>query len=75
MITYRDRLTRAGFNFFENFFKRFGTEIIVINDFVNEKSDLEEIIEEIITLLHSFSMKFYSNRQKLRKVLKDTISQ
>jgi predicted site-specific integrase-resolvase len=40
---------------------------------VNEKSDLEEIIEEIITLLHIFSMKFYSNRKKLRKVLKDAI--
>ncbi len=75
VITYRDRLTRAGFNFFENFFKKFGTEIVVIKDFVKEKTDLEDIIEEIITLLHSFSMKFYSNRQKLRKVLKDAISQ
>ena len=74
VITYKDRLTRTGFNFFENFFKKFGTEIVVINDFVNDKSDLEEVIEEIITLLHSFSMKFYSNRRKLRKVLKDAIS-
>ena len=74
VITYRDRLTRTGFNFFENFFKKFGTEIVVVNDFVNDKSDLEEVIEEIITLLHSFSMKFYSNRRKLRKVLEDALS-
>ena len=39
------------------------------NDYTNEKSDTEEIIEEIITLLHSFSMKFYSNRRRIRKVL------
>lgn len=36
-----------------------------------KKNDTEEIIEEIITLLHSFSMKFYSNRRKIRKVLEN----
>ncbi|MGC9100108.1 MAG: hypothetical protein ACP5HC_02425 [Caldisericum sp.] len=60
-------------NFFENFFSRFGTQIIVINDYTNEKKDIEEIIEEIITLLHSFSMKYYSNRRKLRKVIKHAL--
>ncbi len=56
VVTYKDRLTRVGFNF------------------TNEKKDVEEIIEEIITLLHSFSMKYYSNRRKLRKVVEDVIS-
>lgn len=73
VVTFRDRLTRTGFNFFENLFKRYGTEIVVINDYTNEKSDTEEIIEEIITLLHSFSMKFYSNRRKIRRVLEDAL--
>ena len=73
VITFRDRLTRTGFNFFENLFKRYGTEIVVINDYTNENSDTEEIIEEIITLLHSFSMKFYSNRRRIRKVLEDAL--
>jgi predicted site-specific integrase-resolvase len=73
VVTYRDRLTRVGFNFFENLFARFGCQIVVINDYTNEKKDVEEIIEEIITLLHSFSMKYYSNRRKLRKVMEDAI--
>ncbi|ADY73135.1 Resolvase domain [Desulfurobacterium thermolithotrophum DSM 11699] len=73
VITFKDRLMRTGFNFFENLFKRYGTEIVVINNYTNEKNDTEEIIEEIITLLHSFSMKFYSNRRKIRKVLEDAI--
>ena len=73
VVTYRDRLTRVGFNFFENLFARFGTQIVVINDYTNEKKDVEEIIEEIITLLHSFSMKYYSNRRKLRNVVEDVI--
>ena len=74
VVTYRDRLTRVGFNFFENLFTRFGTQIVVINDYMSERKDIEEIIEEIITLLHSFSMKYYSNRRKLRKVVEDVIS-
>ena len=74
VVTYRDRLTRVGFNFFENLFARFGTQIVVINNYVSERKDIEEIIEEIITLLHSFSMKYYSNRRKLRKVVEDVIS-
>jgi len=73
VVTFKDRLTKTGFNFFENLFKRYGTEIVVINNYTNEKNDTEEIIEEIITLLHSFSMKFYSNRRKIRKVLEDAI--
>jgi len=71
VITFKNRLTRTGFNFFENLFRRYGTEIVVINDYTNKKNDTEEIIEEIITLLHSFSMKFYSNRRKIREVLEN----
>jgi predicted site-specific integrase-resolvase len=74
VISYRDRLTRVGFSFFENLFARFGTQIVVVNDYVSEKKDIEEIIEEIITLLHSFSMKYYSNRRKLRRVVEDVLS-
>jgi len=73
VTTFRDRLTRTGFNFFESLFRRYGTEIVVINDYTNEKSDTEEITEEIITLLHSFSVKFYSNRRKIRKALENAL--
>ena len=66
VITYRDRLTRIGWNFFESLFKKYGTEIIVINDYHNDKTDVDEIFEEIITLLHTFSMKFYSKRRKIK---------
>jgi len=73
VITFKDRLSRTGFNFFENLFRRYGTEVVVMNDYTSEKNDTEEIIEEIITLLHSYSMKFYSNRRKIRKVLEDAL--
>lgn len=74
VISFRDRLTRTGFNFFENLFKTFGTQIVVINDYTNEKSDTEELMEEIFTLLHSFPMKFYSKRRTIKKCIENAIS-
>ncbi len=73
VITFKDRLTRTGFNFFENLFNKFGAQIIVINDYTNSKKDSEEIVEEIITLLHSFSMKDYSNKRKLKKFVENVL--
>ena len=63
-ITYKDRLTRLSFNVFKSLFKKYGCEIVVLNDIDNEKQIEKEIFEEIITLLHCFSMKMYSNRRK-----------
>jgi len=74
VISFKDRLTRTGFNFFENLLKTFGTQIVVINDYTNEKSDTEELMEEIFTLLHSFSMKFYSKRRTIKKCIENAIS-
>ncbi len=74
IISFKDRLTRTGFNFFENLFKTFGTQIVVINDYTNEKSDTEELMEEIFTLLHSFSMKFHSKRRTIKKCIENAIS-
>lgn len=64
IITYKDRLSRIGFEFFKILFESYGTEIEVISEVGNEKLDSEEIFEEIVTLLHSYSMKLYSNRRK-----------
>jgi predicted site-specific integrase-resolvase len=49
-------------------FLKFGTEIIVANGDSNEKLDSEEIMNEIITLIHCFSMKHYSKRRVKRAI-------
>jgi predicted site-specific integrase-resolvase len=46
----------------------FGTEIIVANGNQDEKLDSEEIMNEIITLIHCFSMKHYSKRRVKRAI-------
>ena len=41
-------------------FQKFGTKITVISEIGNKKWDSEEIFEEIVSLLHCYSMKLYS---------------
>jgi predicted site-specific integrase-resolvase len=55
-VTYRDRLSRTNFDFFEKLFKKYGTQIIVINEAGNEKIDEIEFLEELNTLLKYFAI-------------------
>lgn len=73
IITYKDRLSRVGFDLFYHLFKKFGTEIIVASQIGSEKLDSEEIFEEMISLLHCYSMKMYSKRRvaKIKEALSD----
>jgi putative resolvase len=64
IVAYKDRLSRIGFDLFAHLFERFGTRIIVISGIGNEKLDSQEIFEEIVSLLHCYSMKLYSKRRK-----------
>ena len=57
IIAHQDRLSRVGFDLFEYLFKNYGTEIEVISDEMNPKTDEQELLEEITTLLSSFSKK------------------
>ena len=77
-ITYKDMLSRISFDMFKRLFSEFGCEIIVIND-TDEKTDETEIFEEIISMLHCFSMRMYSRRRKrklelIKEDLKNEIS-
>ena len=64
IITYKDRLSRIGFDLFKGLFEKFNCEIIVINNIDNDQIIEKEIFNEIISLIHCFSMKVYSNRRK-----------
>lgn len=63
-ITYEDRLTRFGFEYFKNIFKLNDTEIIVLNNPIDEEEGEKEITQDLISIIHHFSMKMYSNRRK-----------
>lgn len=70
-ITYKDRLTRFGFSYFENLFKNFDCEIITLST-TSETTFEQEITQDLISIIHHFSMKMYSNRRmKMNKLLKE----
>lgn len=73
VITYKDRISRVSFELFTYLFKKFGCEIIVISEIGSEKLDSEEIFEDIVSLLHCYSMKLYSSRKvnKIKEILED----
>ena len=73
VITYKDRLSRVGFELFTYLFRKYGCEIIVISEIGSEKLDSEEIFEDIISLLHCYSMKLYSKRKakKIKEILEE----
>src|SRR5699024_1215082 len=64
IITHKDRLSRVCFDLFKTLFDKFGAEIVVISETGNEKLDSEEVFEEIVSLLHCYSMKMYSKRNQ-----------
>lgn len=66
IITYRDRLSRVGFDLFKYLFDQYHTQIIVMSDLTNERTDEEELFSEIISLLHCFAMKSCSKRRFLK---------
>ena len=73
VITHKDRLSRVSFDVFKHLFNKHGCDIVVLSDIIEEKTDQEEIFEEIISLLHCFNMKMYSERRKgFKKVLDET---
>ena len=68
VIAYPDRLARFGFKTLEQFFKSYGTEIVVINR--EEKTPQEELVEDLITIISHFAGKLYGMRsRKYKKVV------
>lgn len=61
-ISYKDRLTRFGFSYFQSLFEKYGTKIVVVNNL--EANHQEELTQDLISIIHHFSMKMYSSRRK-----------
>jgi predicted site-specific integrase-resolvase len=69
VISYKDRLSRVGFDLFKYLFEKHGTIIEVMSESGDEKLDSQEIFEEIVSLLHCYSMKLYSKRKNNKIII------
>lgn len=64
-ISFRDRLTRFGFEYMKNIFAKFNTNICIMDDHEEtNKTFQDELTEDLISIIHHFSTKLYSNRRK-----------
>jgi len=76
IITYKDRLSRVGFDLFKYLFAKYHVDIVVMSELKDKKTDQQEIFEEIISLLHAFSMRMDSGRRKkIKEALADGIEE
>lgn len=71
-VTYKDRLVRFGFGFFKEMFQMYGTEIIVLNQ-TKEEDFQQELTQDLISIIHHFSMKMYSDRRRKLKEIKEEL--
>lgn len=72
IISNRDRLTRFGFGYFKSFFEKFNCEIIEVN-LTEDKTFEQELIDDLISIIHHFSMKFYGKRKNKLKLFEDDL--
>ena len=73
-VSYKDRLTRFGFDYFKNIFSEFGVEIVVLDELEETNSDFQiELENDLVSIIHHFSMKLYYNRRKKLKEIQRLI--
>ena len=71
-ISFKDRLTRFGFDYFKNLFQKYNVNIVILDELEeSNKTFQDELTEDLISIIHNFSMKLYSNkRKKLKEIEK-----
>lgn len=62
IVEHKDRLTRFNFRFLQDFFDAFDVEIEWVNETMQNKSYEQELVEDMLTLMSSFSNKIYGKR-------------
>ena len=63
-VTHEDRLARFGFEYLETAFAEHGTNIIAVRDESQDKAVQEELVEDMMSLIASFSGKLYGLRSR-----------
>lgn len=72
LITYEDRLTRFGYSYLERYFDQFGVSVSVIED-ETDKSAEQELVDDLLKLVASFSGKLYGMRSSKKAQVVGTV--
>ena len=68
-ITYQDRFIRFGYDWFEKLCNQNCTKIVVLNN--RETSPNEELVQDVLSILHVFSCRLYGLRKYKHKISED----
>lgn len=66
VISSKDRFIRFGYDWFEKFCMKFNTTIMVVNN--EALSPNEELVQDIISILHVFSCRLYGLRKYKKQI-------
>lgn len=69
VISNKNRFIRFGYDWFEKFCEKFHTSIIVVNN--ETLSPNEELVQDIISILHVFSCRLYGLRKYKKQIKED----
>ena len=66
LVSHKDRFVRFGFDWFEKFCNKFNVEIVAVK---NERlSPNEELVQDIVSILHVFSSRLYGLRKYKKQI-------
>ena len=71
VINYPDRLTRFGFGYLKKFFSSYGVKITVLEERVST-SVQQEMVDDMIAIITSFSGKIHGMRGRKKTVISDS---
>ena len=77
-VTQKDRLTRFGYSYLETLFDAYGASIIILGNEHKTQTVHEELIQDFLSLLASFSGKYYrlrgyENQRKFLQTVKNEL--
>lgn len=72
IVAHKDRLVRFGFEWFEGFCTRHGTQLIIING--DSLSPEQELVQDLLSIVHIFSRRLYGLRS-YKKAIKNAALQ
>jgi len=67
IVEHKDRLTRFGFNYIQILFNQIGKKIEVVNEAEN---DIQDLMQDFISIITSFCARLYGLRRSKRKTEK-----
>lgn len=69
IISNKDRFIRFGYDWFERFLLNYGVNIIIVNN--DNLSPNEELVQDLLSIIHVFSCKIYGLRKYKKSISED----